>query len=163
MHGLKFCQPVHLILLTRAMLPAYLYLAVAVAAVDRPTLAGFERYGSRFATSSTNGREHLAAGCIAVAASSVAAFVAVTAVAGALCFPCLTAFRAAFRFVGITSRMELFLLINAERIGFIAVVAGEGLVLKTHWMTSSLKLFSQSSGHPILDVNLSDLKEACTT
>ena len=119
-------------------LPAYTYLTIAVAAVDRSTLAWFEWYGSRFTTSSANSREHLAAGCIAEAAGAVAAFVAVAAVAGAFCFPCLAAFGAAFRFVGITSRTELFLLLNAERKGIVAVVASEGLVLKTHWMASSL-------------------------
>jgi hypothetical protein len=34
--------------------------------------------------------------------------------------------------------VELFLFLGAKGKGIIAVVTGEGLVLKTHWVTSSL-------------------------
>jgi hypothetical protein len=121
--------------LTRAILSAYSYFTVAIAAIDRSSLTGLEGYGSCFAAIGTNRRVHLPRGRV----TGVSISIAVAAVAKALRFPCLTAFGAAFGLVGIASGLELLLFLNAKGKGIIAIGAGEGFVLKTHWMASSLK------------------------
>jgi hypothetical protein len=99
---------------------------VAVAAIDRLIAAGLKRYFRAFAALGAGCGEHLARGSV----------VAVPVTCG---LPCLPAFRAAFRLVGVAFRLEIFLVLNAEGECGAAIGALEGLVLKSHWMASSLK------------------------
>jgi hypothetical protein len=109
-------------------LPTGSYLTVTIAAVNRSVLSGLERHGSFLAAFSANRREHLA---MAIASVSIA-------VAKALCFPCLTAFGTAFGLIGVASLLELLLFLGAKGKGITAIGTSEGLIFKTHWMTSSL-------------------------
>jgi hypothetical protein len=70
--------------------------------------------------------EHLAWG--SVAAASLALYLSG-----------LAAFRAALRLVGIAFGTEELLVFSAEGKRLSAIGALKGLVLKSHWMTSSLK------------------------
>jgi hypothetical protein len=54
--------------------------------------------------------------------------------------PCLTAFGTALGLIGIAFGLEEFLVFSAERKSSAAIGTRKGLVLKTHWMASSLKL-----------------------
>jgi hypothetical protein len=126
-------QPVHFSL-TGVSLSTGSYFTVAITAINRSALTGFEGYGSFLAAIGAYRRVHLTPGCVAVAAISVA----ITAVAVARRLPCLTAFGAAFGLVGIASRLEQLLFLSAEGKSITAIGTFEGLVLKTHWMASSL-------------------------
>lgn len=76
----------------------------------------------------------MARGAITVSTITIAvATVSVTA-----CLPCVAAFSAAFGFVGIAPRLELFLFLSAKGKSITAIGTFERLVLKRHWMTSSL-------------------------
>jgi len=98
---------------------------VAIAAVNGPITARLKRDFGAFATFGTGRRERLPWG-------------SVTAVTVAFRLPCLTAFRASLRLVSVASGLEKFLVLNAKSEVDAAIGAGEGFVLKTHWMTSSL-------------------------
>jgi hypothetical protein len=54
--------------------------------------------------------------------------------------PCLTALGTALRLIGVAFGLEEFLVLSAESKGSTAIGTCEGFVLKTHWMTSSLKI-----------------------
>jgi hypothetical protein len=94
----------------------------------------FERYFSSLAAIGAYSGEHLAWGFVTVASISIA----IATVSVALRLPCLTAFGAAFGFIGITLGLEKLLILNAESESLSAVGTFECLILKTHWMTSSL-------------------------
>ena len=102
-------------------------LIVALTTIHRSTFAGLERYFGVFATLSAYGGEHLASGSVAVTIISIT-----------LCLPCLAACRTALRLVSIASRLEELLLLSTERESSPTIRALERLVLKAHWMTSSL-------------------------
>jgi hypothetical protein len=114
----------YFISLMKAVLPANSYFTVAIAAIDRPALTWFERYRSCLAAIGTYRRVHLPPRFIAEAASAVAVTtiaVAVTAVSVAFCFPCLTAFGAAFGLIGVSPRLELLLFRDAKGKSVIAI------------------------------------------
>ena len=121
-------------------LPGGFNFAVAIAAIDRSALSGLEGYGSRLAAIGTSSRERLAGGRRS-AVPVVAGVAAVVAAAsgGAVGFPCLPAIGAALGLVGIAPLLDLLLFRYSEGKGIIAIGTGEGFVLKTHWMASSLK------------------------
>jgi hypothetical protein len=119
---------------TNSTLPAYPDFVVAITAIHRSTLTGLERYFSVLATIRAHCREHLASRSVTIAIISIA----VATVSVLACFPCLAAFGATLGLVSITSRLELFLFLSAEGETSPAVGTVECLVLKTHWMTSSL-------------------------
>jgi hypothetical protein len=73
----------------------------------------------------------------------------------------LPALGTALGLVGETLGGKELLLTGAEGKSSPAIGTLDGLVFKTHWMTSSLQNFSWSSGHPKLGINLSGFKEAC--
>lgn len=98
-----------------------------------------ERHFGAFTTGGASGGEHLA-------------WSSIVAVTVAFSFSGLAAFRAAFGLIGIAFGTEKFLVFSAEGKRCIAVEACKGLVLKTHWMTSSLKN-SLGLGHPKLEKN----------
>jgi hypothetical protein len=123
-HGPDIASPC--IFSTPAGLPAGSYLAKTIAAVNRPALTRLERHGSFLAAFGANRREHLATAPRAIA-------VAIT-----LCFPCLTAFGAAFGLVGIASLLELLLFLGSESKGITAIGTSEVFVFESHRMTSSL-------------------------
>ena len=100
---------------------------VAIATIHRSTTAGFKGYFGVFAALSTYCGKHLALGPVAIAATS-----------GTLCFPCLAARGTALRLIGVAFRFEKLLLFSAEGEGSPTIGTLERLVLKTHWMTSSL-------------------------
>jgi hypothetical protein len=99
--------------------------AVAIATVNRFITAGFEWYLGIFAALGTYCREHLA---LEPVAASIA-----------LCLPCLAARGAALGFIGIASGLEKLLFFGAEGEVSPAIGTLECLVLKWHWITSSLK------------------------
>ena len=104
---------------------------VAIATVHRSTTAGFKGYLGIFATLGAYCREHLALGSVTRATILMA-----------LCFPCLSTRRAALGLIGVASGLEKLLLLSAEGKGSPAIETLDRLVLKTHWMPSSLKDFS---------------------
>jgi len=110
-------------------LSAHSDFAVAITAVYRSVTARFKGYFGILATLGACHGEHLTP-------SSVAA-VAVT-----LCLPCLAAFGTALGLISIASGLEKLLVLNAESESSPTIGALERLVLKTHWMTSSLLNFS---------------------
>ena len=116
----------------KSSLYAQPYFAVAITAIHWSALTGLERYFSFLATLRAYCREHLASRPVAIIT------IAVATVSVLACFPCLTAFGAALRLVSIASRLEMFLFLNAKGESSPAVVTFECLILKTHWMTSSL-------------------------
>ena len=113
---------------------------VAIAAIHRLVPTRFKRYLGILTTLGAFYREHLTPLSIARAIVSVT-----------LCLPCLAARRTALWLIGIALRLEEFLVFGAKGKGSPAIGTLDRLILKTHWMTSSLQNFSQSSGHPILD------------
>ena len=104
---------------------------VTITAIHWSAFAWFERYFSFLATIGAYRREHLARGSVTVATVSVA-----------LWLPCLTAFGTAFGLISITLGLEKLLILNAESELLPTIGTFECLVLKTHWMTSSLLDFS---------------------
>jgi hypothetical protein len=82
---------------------------------------------SCFAALGTGSGEHLTTGTAATTAASKT-----------LGLPGLTALGAAFRFVRVAFRLEKFLVFSTERKGRATIGTCEGLILKSHWMTSSL-------------------------
>jgi hypothetical protein len=97
----------------------------AIAAVNRPVTARLKRDFSTFTALGAGCREHLA-------------WSSVTAVSEALRLSGLSAFRTAFRLVGVAFRLKEFLVFGAKDKRGTAIGALKGLILKTHWMTSSL-------------------------
>ena len=87
--------------------------------------------------------------------------IAVATVSVLPCFPFLATWGTTLRLVSIASWRKLFLFLSAESEGSPTIGTLDRLVLKTHWMTPSLRNFSWSSGHPILEINLRGFKEAC--
>ena len=106
---------------------------VAIAAVHRSVAARFEGYFGVFATLGTYRREHLALGPVAIAVATVSVL---------LCFPCLAALGATFGLVSVAFGVKKLLLSGVKGEGSSAIGTLERLVLKTHWMTSSLLNFS---------------------
>jgi len=122
-------------------------LVVALAAIYRSTFTGLERHFCVFAALGTHCREHLA---------SEAEVVSVT-----LGFPCFAARWATLGFMSIAfSGKELLFLSGEAEVGP-AISALERFLLKTHWMTSFLKVSSWGLGHPMLDMGLAESQEAC--
>jgi len=108
-------------------LPAWSDFTVAIATVHRFVTAGFKGYLSILAALGTFYREHLPLGSVARATVSIA-----------FCFPCLAAGRAALGLIGVALRLEELLVFSAKGERSPAIGTLDGLVLKTHWMTSSL-------------------------
>jgi hypothetical protein len=100
---------------------------VAIATVDRPVPAWFKGYLSILTALGTFYREHLTLLSITRATVSVL-----------LCFPCLAARGAALGLISVALRLEELLVLSAEGEGSPAIGTLDRLVLKTHWMTSSL-------------------------
>jgi hypothetical protein len=114
--------------------------AVTIATIDRPAITRLKRYFGVFAAVGACCRKHLAWGPVAVATVSVS-----------LCLPCLAAWGTALWLISIAPRFKKLLFPGAEGEGSPTIGTLERLVLKTHWMTSFLRDFSSSSGHPTLD------------
>ena len=115
-------------------------LSVALTTIHRSTFAGLERDFGFLTTLGAYGRKHLASGPVAVAIISVT-----------LRFPCFTACGTALGLVCIAFRLEELLFLSAEREGSPTIGTLEGLVLKAHWMTSSLLNSWLEFGHPALE------------
>jgi hypothetical protein len=130
-------RPVY-ILQIKSNLSTRSYFAVTITAIHWSAFAWFERYFSFLATIGAYRREHLARGSVTVATISIA----VATVSVLSCFPSLTAFGTAFGLISITLGLEKLLILNAESESIAAIGTFECLVLKTHWMTSSLLDFS---------------------
>ena len=108
-------------------------LTVAIATVHRSTATRFEGYFGVFTALGTYRREHLALGPIAVAVATISIL---------LCFPCLAALGATLGLVGVAFGVKKLLFSGVEGEDSPAIGTLERLVLKTHWMTSSLLNFS---------------------
>ena len=118
---------------------------VAIATIDRLAIERLKRHFGVFAALGAYGRKHLAWETVAVTTTSIP-----------LCLPCLAAWGTALGLIGIALGLKELLFLSAE--GEVSPTIGtlDRFVLKTHWMTSFLKIFSWSFGHPILDVNLTE-------
>jgi len=68
----------------------------------------------------------------------------------ALQFPCLAARGTALGLISIALGLKELLVFNAENERGATIGALDGLVLKNHWMTSSLQISVRVSGHPSL-------------
>ena len=99
-------------------------LTETIAAVDGFITAGLEGDFGGFTALGTGSGEHLA-----FAAESAAVTFGL---------PCLTAFGTALWLIGVAFGLEEFLIFSAERKGSATIGTRKGLILKTHWMTSSL-------------------------
>jgi hypothetical protein len=124
--GRERIPPAHLALKTKRPLNAGSYFAEAIAAVNRLVPAGFKRHLGVFAAVGAFYREHLARGA------------GIAAVSG-LRFPGLPAGGAASGLISVAPGLELLLFIGAVDKSSRAIGTGNGLILKTHWMTSFLK------------------------
>jgi hypothetical protein len=109
-------------------LPRGAIFPVAIVAINRFVTARLEGNFCGFAALGAGSGEHLTSRSTSTASAS----------AIPIGFPCLTAFRTALRLIGVAFRLEKFLIFSAEGKGRAAIGAGEGFVLKTHWMASSL-------------------------
>jgi hypothetical protein len=98
-----------------------------IGTVNRFVAAGLERDFSSFATLSAGGGVHLASGAITAVAASIT-----------LGLPCLPAFGTSLGLIGVAFGLEKFLVFNAEGKSSATIRTRKGLVLKSHWMTSSL-------------------------
>jgi len=98
---------------------------ITIAAVNWPIATRGERHLGVFSAGSAGRRIHLAR----ATAESTGAFV----------LPGLTAGGASFGFVGVAFGLEKFLILGAENECDAAVCTLDGLVFKTHCLTSSLK------------------------
>jgi hypothetical protein len=124
--------------------------AVAIAAIDWSALTGLEWYCRFLAAFSAYCREHLSGCSVTVAAISIATGSVL------LCFPRLAAWWTALWFVSIAPWLELFLFFSAKGEWCPAIETLEWPVLKTHWMTSSLKTQLELGSS-----NTYDLTEGC--
>jgi hypothetical protein len=118
---------------------------VALATIDRSAVGRLKRHFGLFAALGAYGRKHLAWETVVVTAISVP-----------LCLPCLSARGTALGLISIAPGLKELLFLSAE--GEVSPTIGtlDSFVLKTHWMTSFLKIFSWGLGHPILDMNLAE-------
>jgi hypothetical protein len=98
--------------------------AITIAAINRSVTAGLEGDFGVFTTLGTGCRKHLSRRSVTVILVTVG-------------FPCLAAFRAAFRLVGVALALEELLILDAENKGSAAIGTLERLVFETHWMASS--------------------------
>ena len=103
--------------------------SVAIATVHWPVTARFKRYFGVLAALGACRGKHLASGSVA-------------AVSVTLWLLCLAARGTALWLISIASGLEKLLLLNAESEGSPTIGTLERLVLKTHWMSSSLLNFS---------------------
>jgi len=99
--------------------------SVTLAAIHRSTFTGLERYFGFLTALGAYGREHLALGPVA-------------AIPVTLCFPVFAALGTALGLISIAFRLEELLFLSAESEGSPTIGTLELLVLKAHWMTSSL-------------------------
>ena len=100
---------------------------VALTTIHRSTFSGLERYLSFLTTLGAYRREHLASGPVAVATISVT-----------LCLPCFATCGTALRLISIAFGLKELLFLSAESEGSPTIGTLDRLVLKAHWMTSSL-------------------------
>ena len=115
------------------------HFAVAIATVHRFVTSGFKGYLGVLAAPGTFHGEHLPVGSVTRATTSIT-----------LPFSCLPTGGAALGLIGVAFSLEKLLIFSAEGKGSPAIGTLDRLVLKTHWMASSLLNLSQSSGHPTL-------------
>jgi len=104
---------------------------VAIATVHWFVTTGFKGYLSILTALGAFYWEHLPLGSVARATVSIT-----------LSFPRLATGGAALGLIGVALRLEELLVFNAEGKGSPAVGTLDRLLLKTHWMTSSLQNFS---------------------
>jgi len=116
---------------------------VAIAAIDRSATSRLKRHLSVVPALRARGRECLAWGPVAVATTSVS-----------LCLPCLSAWGTSLGLIRIALGLIELLFLSGEAEVSPTVGALDRFVLKSHWMTSFLKISSWGFGHPILDMGL---------
>jgi len=100
---------------------------VALTTIHRSTFTGLERYFGILTALGTYGGEHLASRPVAVAI-----------VSGTLCLPRLTAWKTALWLIGIAFGRKKFLFLSAESEDSPTIGTLDRLILKSHWMSSSL-------------------------
>jgi hypothetical protein len=123
---------------------------VTIATIDWPAIARLKRHFGVFAALGAYGRKHFAWEPVAITTTSVS-----------LCLPCLAACGTTLGIISVALGGKKLLFLSAESEGSPTIGTLDRFVLKIHWMTSFLKIFSWSSGHPILDMNLMESQEAC--
>ena len=128
MHRPSIPQPIHVLKII-PVLSTQSDFTVALTTIDRSTITRLKRYFGVFAALGAYCRKHLASG-------------AIVAVSITLCLPCLTARRTALWLISIALRLEKLLFLSAESKCSPTIGTLDRLVLKNHWMTSSLLYFS---------------------
>ena len=118
--------------------------SVAIAAIDRSAVGRLKRHFGVFAAVGACGRKHLAREPIAV-----------TTVPIPLCLPCLSAWSTALGFISIAPGLIELLFPSGEAEVGPTVGTLDCFVLKTHWMTSSLKYLVRARVIQILELNQS--------
>jgi hypothetical protein len=96
---------------------------ITLPAIYRFISPGLKRDHSLFSAAGTDGRKHLAGASIVLE---------VAIIAEALGSSFLTAYRAAFRLIGIAFRSKEFLFLHCERKGFTTIDTSECFFLKCH-------------------------------
>jgi hypothetical protein len=118
---------------------------VAIATIDRPAVGRLKRHFGVSAAVGAYGGKHLAR-----------APVAVTTISVPLCLPCLSAWGTALGLISIALGLKELLFPSGEAEVSSTIGTLDRFVLKTHWMTSFLKISSWGLGHPILDMSLAE-------
>jgi hypothetical protein len=118
---------------------------VAIAAIDGPAVGRLKGHLGVSAAVGAYGGKHLAWESIAVTTISVP-----------LCLPCLSARGTALRLISIALGLIELLFPSGEAEVSSTIGTLDRFVLKTHWMTSFLKISSWGLGHPMLDMGLAD-------
>jgi hypothetical protein len=116
---------------------------VAIAAIDRPATSRLKRHLGVVPALGACGSKRLTWEPVAVATTSVP-----------LCLPCLSAWGTSLGLISIALGLIELLFLSSEAEVSPTIGTLDRFVLKTHWMTSFLKISSWGLGHPILDVNL---------
>ena len=119
--------------------------SIAIAAIDRPAAGRLKRHLGVVPALGACGGKHLAWGPVAVTTTSVP-----------LRLPCLAAWGTALGLISIALGLIELLFLSGEAEVSPTIGTPDRFVLKTHWMTSFLKIFSWGSGHPMLDLRLAE-------
>jgi hypothetical protein len=118
---------------------------VAIATIDRPAVGRLKRHLGVSAALGAYGGKHLAREPVAV-----------TTIPVPLCLPCLSAWGTALGLIGIALGLKELLFPSGKAEVSSTIGTLDRFVLKTHWMTSFLKISSWGLGHPMLDMGLAD-------
>ena len=104
---------------------------IALATIDRPAIGRLKRHFGVFAALGAYGRKHLAWETVVVTTIIP------------LCLPCLAARGTALWLISIALGLKELLVLSGEAEVSPTIGTLDGFVLKTHWMTSFLKILAR--------------------